>query len=75
MTGWLALSSSVRKAGEKASYKLIFTDPQGLMLAILKNSDVKKIVKLYQYSMAYLQRILREKVGLWPSLLVRVVLA
>ena len=33
-TGWLALSSSVRKAREKASYKLLFTDPQGLLLAI-----------------------------------------
>ena len=36
---------------------------------------MKKIVKLYQYSMAYLQRVLREKVGLWPSPLVRVVSA
>jgi hypothetical protein len=35
-TGWLALSSSVRKAREKASYKLLFTDPQGLLLAILR---------------------------------------
>jgi hypothetical protein len=34
MTGWLALYSSVRKAREKASYKLLFTDPQGLLLAI-----------------------------------------
>ena len=36
MTGWLALSSSVRKAMEKASYKLLFTDPQVLLLAILR---------------------------------------
>ena len=36
---------------------------------------MKKIVKLYQYSMAYLQSDLREKVGLWPSPLVRVVSA
>ena len=36
---------------------------------------MKKIVKLYQYCMAYLQRVLREKVGLWPSPLVWVVSA
>ena len=36
---------------------------------------MKKIVKLLQYCMAYLQRVIREKVGLWPSPLVRVVSA
>ena len=36
---------------------------------------MKKIVKLQQYCMAYLQRVRREKVGLWPSMLVRVVSA
>ena len=36
VTGWLALSSFVRKARKKASYKLIFTDPQRLLLAILR---------------------------------------
>jgi hypothetical protein len=35
MTGWLALSSFDRKAREKASYKLLFADPQGLLLTIL----------------------------------------
>ena len=35
VTGWLALSSFVRKAREKASYKLLFSDPQGLLLRAL----------------------------------------
>ena len=65
---------SVRNAREKASYKLFLTDPQELLLGNLKSSEGKKIVKMDQYTMAYLQRVLREKVGLWPSPLVRVVL-
>jgi hypothetical protein len=36
---------------------------------------VKKVLKLYEYYVAYLQRVLREKVGLWPTQLVRVVSA
>ena len=33
--GWLVLSNSVRNARENASYKLLLTDPHGLLLAIL----------------------------------------
>ena len=36
MMGWLALSSYVRKARETATYKLLLTDPQGLLLAIFR---------------------------------------
>ena len=34
--GVAALSSFVRKAREKASYKLLFSDPQGLLLTIFR---------------------------------------
>jgi hypothetical protein len=47
MKGWLTqtLSSSVREAREKASYRLLLTDPQGLLLAFLWDDEDCKAVR------------------------------